>query len=64
MTLDVRSLRDWVADILGRGRLSGGGPLGAPRPDLDPTSPPDPDTSPTAPADDTISRDPPGRHKA
>ena len=30
MTLDVRSLGEWLKDIFGRGRLSGGGALGAP----------------------------------
>jgi hypothetical protein len=35
MTLDVRSLWDWCRDLLGRGRLSGGGPLGEPSVDLD-----------------------------
>jgi hypothetical protein len=39
MTLDVRSLREWVMDLLGRGRLSGGGPLGTPSHDLDEAPP-------------------------
>lgn len=30
MRLDVRSLWDWVRDVVGRGRLSGGGALGTP----------------------------------
>jgi hypothetical protein len=34
--LDVRSLWDWWRDMLTLGRLSGGGALGVPRPDLDP----------------------------
>jgi hypothetical protein len=51
MTLDVRSLREWVADLFGRGRLSGGGTLG----ELDLTASPDLD-----PENDQQ----PGRHKA
>lgn len=39
MALDVRSLREWVSDIFNRGRLSGGGPLGAPSLDLAETAP-------------------------
>jgi hypothetical protein len=39
VSLDVRSLREWVADVLGRGRLSGGGPLGTPSIDLDEAPP-------------------------
>jgi hypothetical protein len=39
MTLDVRSLREWLSDLFNRGRLSGGGPLGAPTLDLAETAP-------------------------
>jgi hypothetical protein len=39
MTLDVRSLGEWVKDIFGRGRLSGGGPLGVPSLDLEEAAP-------------------------
>ena len=39
MTLDVRSLREWVSDLFNRGRLSGGGPLGAPTLDLAESAP-------------------------
>lgn len=39
MTLDVRSLWDWCWDLVGRGRLSGGGPLGEPSADLEDVSP-------------------------
>jgi hypothetical protein len=39
MSLDVRSLREWVADLFGRGRFSGGGPLGTPSLDLDEAPP-------------------------
>jgi hypothetical protein len=40
VTLDVRSLWDWCRDLIGRGRLSGGGPLGTPSLDLE-EAPPD-----------------------
>jgi hypothetical protein len=39
MTLDVRSLAEWVKDLFGRGRLSGGGPLGAPSATFDEAPP-------------------------
>jgi hypothetical protein len=39
MTLDVRSLGEWVKDVFGRGRLSGGGPLGVPSLDLEEAAP-------------------------
>jgi hypothetical protein len=42
VTLDVRSLWDWCHDLIGRGRLSGGGPLSAPGLDLE-DAPPDGD---------------------
>lgn len=45
MALDVRSLREWVEDILGRGRLSGGGLLGEPIHDFD-EAPPGSDDQP------------------
>jgi hypothetical protein len=39
VTLDVRSLWDWWRDLIGRGRLSGGGPLGTPTLDLEEAPP-------------------------
>jgi hypothetical protein len=39
VTLDVRSLGEWVKDIFGRGRLSGGGPLGVPSLELEDAAP-------------------------
>jgi hypothetical protein len=39
MPLDVRSLREWVSDLFNRGRLSGGGPLGAPTLELAESAP-------------------------
>jgi len=39
MTLDVRSLGEWVKDVFGRGRLSAGGPLGAPSIELEEAKP-------------------------
>jgi hypothetical protein len=39
MILDVRSLVDWMKDVVGRGRVSGGGPLGTPSHDLDEAPP-------------------------
>ncbi|HEY3529294.1 MAG TPA: hypothetical protein VGK78_09095 [Nocardioides sp.] len=64
MTLDVRSLREWVVDLFGRGRLSGGGPLGDPRPDIDMTAPPAPETDRVVSPDGIITDNQPGRHKA
>jgi hypothetical protein len=65
MALDVRSLREWVQDIFGRGRLSGGGALGAPSLELEEAAPgPAQETDRADSGDRLESNDPPGKHRA